>query len=82
MYNLRTTEFYNEKTIDESNLIMEGIGRYHPVFPATYSDVSIWASIFVKEIINTLDENLKEKLKFFELENGAVKILKDEEVQV
>lgn len=82
VYNLRTTEFYNEKTIDESNLIMEGIGCYHPVFPATYSDVSIWASIFVKEIINTLDENLKEKLKFFELENGAVKILKDEEVQV
>ena len=61
---------------------MEGIGCYHPIFPATYSDVSIWASIFVKEIINTLNKDVKEKLKFFELEDGAVKILKDEEVQI
>lgn len=82
IYNSKTLEFYNAETIDESNLIMEGIGCYHPIFPATYSDVSIWASIFVKEIISTLNKDVKEKLKFFELEDGAVKILKDEEVQI
>lgn len=80
IYNSKTLEFYNDKTIDESELIMEGIGCYHPVFPATYSNVSIWASIFVKEIISCIEKNLKEKLKFFEMEEGAVKIIRDEEV--
>ena len=46
----------------------------------THQIVSIWASIFVKEIISTLDKGVKEKLKLFEMEEGAVKILKDEEV--
>ena len=59
---------------------MEGVGCYHPVFPATNSDVTIWAGLFVKEIIYVLENGIKEKLKFFKMEKGDISIVEDEEV--
>ena len=76
----KTKDFYNEKTIKEENLIMEGIGCYHPVFPALDSNVKIWAAIFVKEIHCNLIRNVK-RLKCFTLtDDCGIDIIKDEDL--
>lgn len=43
--------------MDEKDLVMEGIGCYHPVFPARYDDMVLFSAMFVKQIIRTLEED-------------------------
>ncbi|MCM1295933.1 MAG: ThiF family adenylyltransferase [Muribaculaceae bacterium] len=77
----RTKEFYDKyvQDVKEENLIMEGIGCYHPVFPAMDSDVNLWSSIFVKEIVKDLENPKACAIKAFEqAENGAIEISIDE----
>ncbi len=73
----KTSEFYNKnlKEVKEGDLIMEGIGCYHPVFPALDSDVNLWTSIFVKEIFKDLSKPALGIMKAFEQSaTGAVEI--------
>ncbi len=73
----KTSEFYNKyvKDIREEDLIMEGVGCYHPVFPALDSDVNLWSSIFVKEIIKDLANPKTGIIKAFEQsDNGSIEI--------
>lgn len=77
----RTKEFYDKYVHDikEENLIMEGIGCYHPVFPAMDSDVNLWSSIFIKEIVKDLENPKAGAIKAFEqAENGAIELSIDE----
>lgn len=79
----KTKDFYGKyvREIKADNLIMEGIGCYHPVFPALDSDVNVWASIFVKEIIKDLETPKECAIKAFEqAENGAIEISIDETI--
>lgn len=36
--------------LKEKDLIMQGIGCYHPIFPARFDDVSMWANMLIKTI--------------------------------
>lgn len=77
MFFKKTSEFYNKyvKDIREEDLIMEGVGCYHPVFPALDSDVNLWSSIFVKEIIKDLANPKAVIIKAFEQsDHGAIEI--------
>ncbi len=78
LFFLKTKEFYNEDFTGE-NLIMEGIGCYHPVFPALDSSVKIWASIFVKEIQRNLKCKPVKRIKCFAITDDCeIDIIKDE----
>ncbi len=73
--------FYNNvlDIVNEKGLVMEGIGCYHPVFPALDSDITLWAAVFVKEIIKDLEDPATGKIKAFEQSpNGAVEVCIDE----
>ncbi len=77
----KTSDFYNHAldTVKEKGLVMEGIGCYHPVFPAYESDVALWASVFVKEIVKDLEEPATGIIKAFEQSsNGAIEVCIDE----
>ena len=36
--------------LTEQDLVMQGVGCYHPVFPARFDDINIWSSLLVKAI--------------------------------
>lgn len=40
----------SDLNLEEKDLVMQGIGCYHPVFPARFDDVNIWGSTLVKVI--------------------------------
>lgn len=48
--------------LEEKDLIMQGIGCYHPVFPARFDDVNIWADILVKDMEKTFNSNSRSGL--------------------
>lgn len=76
----KTSDFYKKYVKDiKEDLTMEGIGCYHPVFPALDSDVNLWSSIFVKEIVKDLANPVTGIMKAFEQsDNGAIEISIDE----
>lgn len=57
MYFQSTSRVFNDRTKDvtHDNMTIDGIGCYHPVFPARCDDIYMWASIFVKQIITELE---------------------------
>lgn len=84
LYYEKTSDFFNQYVNDiKEGLVMEGIGCYHPVFPALDSDVSLWSSIFVKEIVTDLENPKKCTIKAFKQSyNGSIEITINETIQV
>lgn len=51
---------------------MEGIGCWHPVFPATADDVSLWAAIGSKFVRRAIIERRKTASLYLQREDGSV----------
>lgn len=56
LYNRVSAPHFNLRTesVTHDNMIMEGVGCYHPVFPARCDDIYLFASILVKYILSEL----------------------------
>lgn len=52
--------------------LMEGVGCWHPVFPATAADVGLWASIGAKEIMKSIIDPQRRCVYFQQKEDGTV----------
>lgn len=62
-------------SLSEKDLIMQGIGCYHPVFPARFDEVSIWASMVVKSIERKYDELFKSGLIHLKITDLSVEVI-------
>lgn len=51
---------------------MEGIGCWHPVFPASAADVRLWSSIATKEIFKAMKSPERQCIYFRQSEAGSV----------
>lgn len=79
-YFRKTLEFFNSAVegLGEGEMAWEGIGCYHPVFPAMYSDVSVWANIFANEIISNLFNSEEKLIKYYnKTTNSGIEVVVD-----
>jgi hypothetical protein len=51
---------------------MEGIGCWHPVFPATSDDVNLWAALGSKFVRQAILERKKTASLYLQREDGSV----------
>lgn len=62
----------NVPPADVDGAPMEGIGCWHPVFPATAADVGLWAAIAAKEVMKSVENPRRGCVYFQQMPDGAV----------